>query len=72
MVPDDKKRDKIRFDIRMKMFKQSGIVFPSTMEALDKKKAAKFKAPVRLGPKPTEVKEAELNKHIKLTLEGDI
>ena len=54
------------------MFKQSGIVFPSTMEALDKKKAAKFKAPVRLGPKPTEVKEAELNKHIKLTLEGDI
>ncbi len=56
----------------MKMLLQSGIGFPSTVEALEKKQAQKYKSPVRLGPKPTEVKEAELNKHIKLTLEGDI
>ena len=33
VIPSDKSRDEIRFNIRMKMFKASGIEFPSTLDA---------------------------------------
>ena len=38
VIPSEKKRDEIRFNIRMKMFLASGIEFPSAVEAQAQKK----------------------------------
>ena len=38
VIPSEKKRDEVRFAIRMKMFLASGIEFPSVAEAQAAKK----------------------------------
>lgn len=42
-IPSEKKRDNIRFDIRMKMLYSSGMTFKSTADAMDAKKSKKDK-----------------------------
>ena len=46
MIPSDKKRDAVRYNIRMKMYFSSGIEFPSTLDAQAKKKVPNQNAKV--------------------------
>ena len=62
VIPSEKKRVKVRMDIRMKMLFSSAIVFPSTAEALARKQVANKNAKV-VG-KVTEVEIGDLNRQV--------
>ena len=64
VIPSDKRRVAVRYNIRMKMFKASGIHFPSTLDAQEKRR--KIDQNARVANKVTETAIADLNKQIKL------
>jgi hypothetical protein len=64
VIPSDKPRVSVRFNIRMKMFRASGIQFPSTLDAQEKKR--KIVQNARVANKVTETAIADLNNQIKL------
>lgn len=64
VIPTDKKREDVRYNIRMKMLLASGIQFPSSLDAQDKKRVLSKNA--KVAPKVTQASIAELNRHIKL------
>ena len=63
VIPSEKKRDEVRFNIRMKMYFASGITFPSTLDAQDKRKVPNHNAKVaeKITIEPT---AEELTKYI--------
>ena len=62
VIPSEKKRDEIRFNIRMKMFLASGIEFPSAVEAQAQKKVPNKNA--KVANKVTNQDAAALSKHV--------
>lgn len=64
MVPSEKKREAIRYNIRMKMHFSSGIQFPSTLDAQDKKR--KINTNAKVATKVTAQPIADINKSIML------
>ena len=63
-MPTDKKRESVRFAIRMKMFLSSGIEFPNPLDAVANKKKANNNA--KIADKVTKQNIKELNEYIKL------
>ena len=64
MIPSNKPRVSVRFNIRMKMFRANGIQFPSTLDAQEKRR--KIAQNARVTNKVTETAIADLNKQIML------
>ena len=62
VVPTDKKREAVRFAIRMKMFLASGIEFPNPLDGIEKKRKANKN--IKITDKPTNMGIKELNAEI--------
>ena len=64
VAPNEKKREAVRFNIRMKMYLASGIEFESALDAQAKKRVPSKIA--KVASKVTQVPASDLNRFISL------